>query len=109
MKQIKQMSRYQIYWIILQPIVRRPTKKDLNLINRINKPNRFVNTYVLLYTFTQNKEKAKQILNSLKSISPKLSKRYRGFIITNAQFERADVNKYWEVATSKQKEESIIL
>lgn len=105
----KQLSKYQIFWVFLQPIGCSATKSDLDKINKVVGAGRFYMCCDYIATFRQNQEKAKQILKSLKSISTKLSKRYKGFIITDAQFGKSELNGYWDVATSKQKAEAITL
>lgn len=71
----KQLSKYQIFWVFLQPIGGSATKSDLDKINKVVGAGRFHMCCDYIATFRPNQEKAKQILNSLKSIT-KLSKRY---------------------------------
>ena len=104
----KQLSKYQIFWVFLQPIGGSATKSDLDKINKVVGAGRFYMCCDYIATFCPNQEKAKQVLNSLKSIT-KLSKIYKGFLISDAQFGRSELNGYWDVTTSKQKDEAITL
>lgn len=100
-----EFSKYKIFWVVLQPAGGKATKADLQVFNRTTLCSMSGN-YITAHFPTE--ERAKSVLKSLKASSGKLTKRYKGFLISDAQFGNSK-GDFWSAATSKQKAEAITI
>ena len=99
-------SKYKISWLIIEPANGRATQVDLKVCSKVGL---FSITGKCITSHFPTAERAKQELQKLRSVSSKFSKRYRAFIISDAQFGEAKGFDFWNVATTKQKQEAITL
>lgn len=81
----KLLSKYKVSWLILLPIKGKSTKKDVQILNKLNPLGGFgiigVNSF-MIGRFFPDKRSAEIQLKKIKG----LTKGYRAYIITDAQF-----------------------